>query len=101
MSTLPTVQFGPFRFCTKAQLDAVRLTFTADASSFNQGLASASVNGQSYAFSYQGRDYSREEFGDHLAAAYCSLGVYDYGTPAPTRSVARFAGAAPRDFFPA
>lgn len=96
MSTLPVVTFGPFRFCTRSQLDALRLKFTAEADSFNQGLASASVNGQSYAFSYQGRDYSREEFGDHLAAAYCALGVYDYGVPAPRSAVARFAGGATR-----
>ena len=96
MSTLPTVQFGPFRFCTRAQLDAVRLKFTADAAAFNQGLSSASVNGQSFSFNYQGVAYSREEFGDQIAAAYCALGIYDYGTPAPNRSAARFAAPTPR-----
>ncbi len=96
MSTLPTVTFGPFRFSTKAQLDAVRLKFTAEADSFNQGLVSASVNGQSFAFAHGGITYSREEFGDALAAAYCSLGIYDYGTPAGNRVAARFPGGAER-----
>jgi hypothetical protein len=82
------VTAGPFRFCTKAQLDAERAKFTASAGDFNQTLTGASVNGQSYQFG--GKEYNREEFGDQLAAAYCSLGIYDYGCPGASRTVARF-----------
>lgn len=86
MSTL--VQSGPFRFCTKAQLDEVRDQFAASAGTFNDRLLGSSQNGQSFTFG--GRDYTREEFGDMLAAAYCSLGEYRYGTPQSNRAAIRF-----------
>jgi len=82
------VQSGPFRFCTKANLDAVREQFTAAAPAFNDRLISSSVNGNS--FSFGGRDYTREEFGDMLAAAYCTLGEYKYGIPQSNRAAIRF-----------
>lgn len=86
---MPTlVQSGPFRFSTKAQLDTVREQFVAAADSFNDRLLSSSINGHS--FSFGGRDYTREEFGDMLAAAYCSLGDYTYGTPQSNKAVVRF-----------
>lgn len=89
---LQTVPFGPFRFSTKGDLDAARIAFRAQASSFNSGLVGASVNGQSFQFSApDGTPMTREEYGDHLAAAYCSLGITDYGTPSPSRTVARLA----------
>jgi hypothetical protein len=89
MSSL-TVQSGPLRFSTKADLDQLRLKFRADADSFNTGLTSASVNGQSFSFNLGGVQYSREEYGDLLAAAYNQLGIYDYGTPSSTRRAASF-----------
>lgn len=86
MSTIVTS--GPFRFCTKAQLDEVREQFAAAAPSFNDRLVGSSGNGHSFTFG--GRDYTREEFGDMLAAAYNSLGEYKYGTPQSNRSAIRF-----------
>ena len=86
MSTL--VQSGPFRFCTKAQLDEVREQFAAAAGSFNDRLVGSSGNGHSFTFG--GRDYTREEFGDQLAYAYNQLGDYRYGTPASNKAAIRF-----------
>ena len=88
MSTLPTVQFGPFRTYTKGDLDAVRFEWKAQRPSISGRLTSASVNGQSYTIG--GVEFAREEALDHLAAAYCSLGIYDYGQPAGNRAVALF-----------
>lgn len=88
--SLLTVQSGPFRFCTKSQLDQIRLKFAAEAASFNSGLAGAAINGSSFTFSHAGREYSREQFGDALAAAYNQLGVSDYGHPTGNRATTRF-----------
>lgn len=84
------VQFGPFRFRTKADLDVLRLAFIAKETSAGAQLVGSSINGQSFQWSIGGATYTDEEYGDQLAAAYCSLGVYDYGTPTGNRSVARF-----------
>ena len=90
MSSSLTVQSGPFTFSTKADLDAIRLDFRAKATSFNSGLSSASVNGQSFTFSYAGVEYPREQFAQLLQDAYCQLGDTSYGVPQPNRAVNRF-----------
>lgn len=89
MSSL-TVQRGLYRFFTRAQLDAERLRYVAQVQSANTQLAGSSVNGQSFTFMVQGREISLEEWGDTIAAAYNQLGVYDYGTPAPRKTISRF-----------
>ena len=87
------VTSGPFRFCTRAQLDQVRIDFMNKAVDFNSGLTGASINGQSFQFATpDGQTYTREEFGDHLAAAFCQLGVTQYGAPTGTTAVARVVG---------
>lgn len=90
MSTSLTVQSGPFTFSTKGELDAIRLDFKAKATSFNAGLSSASVNGQSFTFSYAGVEYRREEFAMLLQDAYLQLGISDYGAPPSATRVTRF-----------
>ena len=79
MSTSATVPFGPFRGCTIADLRVVRNAFVASARTggFNNRLSGASVNGSS--FSYSGQEYSRDEFGDQLAAAFLALGSTEFG----------------------
>jgi len=84
MST-PCVQFGPYRFFSKTQLDAERVRFVAEVQKANTQLTGASVNGQSFQFTVNGREITLEEWGDQLAAAYLSLGITDYGAPAPSR----------------
>lgn len=89
MST-PSVLFGPYRFFSKSQLDTERLRFVAEVQKANTQLTGASVNGQSFQFSVNGREITLEEWGDQIAAAYLSLGFTDYGNPAPSRvSIAR------------
>jgi hypothetical protein len=85
-----TVNFGLYRFFTKAQLDAERLRYVQEVQKANSTLAGAGINGQTFTFSLRGRELSLEEWGDTLAAAYNSLGVYDYGTPGSRDSLARF-----------
>lgn len=85
-----TVQFGPFRFHTKIDLDVKREAFVAKEPSAGMQLVGSSINGQSFQWAVGGATYTDEELGDQLAAAYCSLGIYDYGTPTPNRSAARF-----------
>ena len=88
---MQVVTQGPFGGCTRAQLDLARLEFTKTASSFNSGLTGASINGQSYQFATpDGREYTRAEYWAQLQAAYCQLGVTDFGTPAGNRSSIRF-----------
>lgn len=85
-----TVSFGLYRFFTRAQLDEERARYVAEVRNSNTLLTGASVNGQSFQRQVGGRELSLEEWGDALAAAYNDLGVYDFGSPSPTRSVARF-----------
>lgn len=85
-----TVQFGPFRFHTKDDLDAKRRAFVAKEPSAGLQLVGSSINGQSFQWAVGGATYTDEELGDHLAAAYCSLGILDYGVPTANRSVASF-----------
>lgn len=88
MSTVVT--FGLYRFFSKAQLDAERVRYVAEVAKANTQLTGASINGQSFQFTVNGREIPLEEWGDQLAAAYVSLGITDYGTPAPSRvSIAR------------
>ena len=85
------VTSGPFRFCTRANLDSIRLKLVAGVPTSEAQLPGASINGQSYQFAApDGQTYTRTEFGDPLAAAYCQLGITDYGTPAPRRTSVRF-----------
>lgn len=84
------VQFGPFRFRTKDDLDAIRDAFVAKETSAGLQLVGSSVNGQSFQWAVGGATYTDEELGDHLAAAYCSLGVYEFGVPSGNRVAARF-----------
>ena len=81
MSTSATVPYGPFRGCTLADLRSAKRSYVAAAASggFNGKLIGASVNGSSY--SYSGDEYSREEFGEQLAAAFLSLGSDEMGSP--------------------
>lgn len=81
---LPTVTRGPLRFRTKADLDSLRLAFVAKTPSYGLTLTGSSINGQSFQFTLAGVTYTEEEFGDILAAAYCQLGIFDYGTPSGT-----------------
>ena len=85
MSTVVT--FGLYRFFSKAQLDLERARYVSEVQKANTQLTSASINGQSFQFSVQGRELSLSEWGDELAAAYCSLGITDYGTPSSSRAV--------------
>lgn len=87
---LPTVQSGPLRFRTKSDLDQLRLAFIAKTPAYGLTLTGSSINGQSYQFALGGQQYTEEEFGDHLAAAYNQLGVFIYGTPSPNTITARF-----------
>jgi hypothetical protein len=84
MSTVVTS--GLYRFFSKAQLDVERLRYVAEVQKANTQLTSASVNGQSFQFSVQGRELSLSEWGDELAAAYCSIGITTYGTPGSSRA---------------
>jgi hypothetical protein len=90
---LQVVPNGPFGGCTVQQLNQARLEFTASASgSFNSGqLSGASINGQSFQFAAPDqREYTRTEYWEHLKAAYCQLGITDYGTPASNRASISF-----------
>lgn len=85
-----TVQFGPFRFHTKADLDVKRAAFVAKEPSAGLQLVGSSINGQSFQWAIGGATYTDEEIGDWLAASYNDLGIYDYGVPTSNRSAARF-----------
>ncbi len=85
-----TVQFGPFRFNTKEDLDALRLAFKARHSALGMVLIGNSTNGQSFQWQVGSEKMTDEELGDQLAAAYCSLGIYDYGQPTGNRSAVSF-----------
>ena len=85
------VQFGPFRFRTKAELYVVREAFITKTPASGMTLVGSSMNGQSFQWALGSTGtYTDEELGDHLAAAYNSLGIYTYGTPSGNRSAARF-----------
>ena len=84
MST-PAVSFGLYRFFSKAQLDSERARYIAEVQKANSQLTGASVNGQSFQFTVNGREMPLAQWGDELAAAYLSLGISDYGAPAPSR----------------
>ena len=84
------VQFGPFRFRTMNDLDQIRAAMIAREPSAGVQLVGSSVSGQSFQWSIGGATYTEEELGDQLAAAYCSLGNYEYGRPSPDRSASRF-----------
>ncbi len=85
-----TVIRGPFTFMSKAQLDAIRVAFAADAPSYTRDLAGASVNGESFTFTHSGVEYSREEFAGLLQDAYWQIGETRYGEPPGNRTAARF-----------
>ncbi len=86
-----TVPFGPFRFRTKDDLDIIRAAFVAKTPASGMTLVGSSINGQSFQWALGGTaTYTDEEMGDHLAAAYNSLGVYDYGTATGNGYAARF-----------
>ncbi len=87
-----TVSFGPLRFRTKTDLDALRVSFVEKTPAFGLTVTGASVNGQSFQFAVGGVTYTEEEFGDILAASYNDLGIYTYGVPSGSRTAARFAG---------
>jgi hypothetical protein len=89
--SLPVVQSGLYRFFTKAQLDQERLRYIAEVQKSNTQLTGASINGQSFQFQINGRELTLEQWADALAAAYCQLGITDYGLPTPSRSTIRFA----------
>lgn len=81
---------GPFRFCSRSHLDQARIKALETSTDFNNGLTAATIAGQSYQFATpDGQTYTREEYLDHLADAYCQLGITDYGFPSPSRSGAR------------
>ena len=85
------VTSGPFRFCTKAQLDQVRINFINSVPTGDTQLTGASVNGQSFQFVAPNQQtYTREEFGDHLAAAYNQIGITIYGQPTGNSVVSSF-----------
>lgn len=86
---LQTVQSGPLRFRTKPQLDQLRLAFTEKTPAYGLTLTGSAINGQSYQFALGGTQYTEEEFGDILAAAYNQLGITQYGYPSPRTSTAR------------
>jgi hypothetical protein len=89
----PVVQSGPFGGCTVQQLNQARLEFTKTASgSYAAGtLSGASIAGQSFQFAAPDqREYTRTEYWEHLKAAYCQLGITDYGTPASNRASISF-----------
>lgn len=89
MATSQRVPFGPFRGCSIADLRSAARSYIAAASAggFNSKLTGASVNGQSYSFS--GTEYTREEFGEQLAAAFLSLGSDEFGGPLGHSGAAR------------
>lgn len=89
-SSSSVVPYGPFRGCTIADLRSAKRAYVASAQSggFNNKLSGASVNGQS--FSYSGQEYTREEFGEQLAAAFISLGSSEFGLPIGNTGAARF-----------
>jgi len=84
------VQFGPFRFKDKDDLDRIRLAIKESTPTAGLTLVGSSINGQSLQWAVNGASMTEEELYDQLAAAYCSLGIYTYGTPTGNRSVARF-----------
>ncbi len=85
-----TVQFGPFRFRTFADLEVLRAAFIAKEPAHGVTLVGSSIAGQSFQWSIGGNQMTDEEFGDALAAAYCSLGHDEFGTPPGNRTAARF-----------
>lgn len=84
------VTSGPLRFRTRADLDLIRLAFIKRTPAYGLTLVSSSINGQSYQFQLGGHQYTEEEFGDILAAAYNQIGEYKYGTPTPDHALTRF-----------
>jgi len=86
-----TVTAGLYRFFTLAQLNQERLRYIAEVQKSNTQLSGASINGQSFQFTVNGRELTLPEWGDVLAAAYVSLGITDYGFPTLNRSAIRFA----------
>lgn len=85
-----SVTSGIYRFFSRAELDAERLRYMAEVKRIGSTLVGASVNGQSYTFNVQGRELPLEAWGDAIADAYNQLGVFNYGTPTPNRTVSRF-----------
>lgn len=86
-----TVSFGPFRFNTKEDLDLKRIAFVKKIPAAGLTLVGSSINGQSFQWSTGGAaTFTDEELGDALAAAYCDLGIYDYGVPSGNSVAARF-----------
>lgn len=84
------VTSGPFRFCTLSKLNQIRLSFVESVPTGEAALSGASINGQSFQFTApNAQTYTREEFGDHLAAAYLQLGITDYGVPSPRTTSAQ------------
>lgn len=89
MST-PTVQSGPYRFFTKAELDQERLRYKEQVKSANTQLAGSSINGQSFTFNVGGREMSLAEWANALADAYQQLGITEYGAPESNRRSTAF-----------
>lgn len=90
MSTQAFVPHGPFRGSTLADLRTAKTAFVnaGKSGAFNSVLTGASVNGSSYTFG--GQEYSREEFGEQLAAAFLMLGSDEFGAPIGRSSAVRF-----------
>jgi hypothetical protein len=84
-----TVSAGPYRFFTRAELDTEQARYKAAMQRSGSDLAGAAANGASFQFGPR-RDWSLQQWADHLAAAYAQLGDTRYGTPAPRRAAAGF-----------
>jgi catalase (peroxidase I) len=84
-----TVSSGPYRFFTYTELVAEQTRYKSAVQSAGSDLQSGTQNGQTLAFGPR-RDWTLEEWGDHLATALAMLRPGQYQPPAPRRSVTRF-----------
>lgn len=86
---LPTVATGPYRFFTKPELDAEQQRYKTAVKTAGSALASSTQNGQSLTFGPR-RDWSLEEWAEHLSGAYAQLTPGVYPDAAPNRTAAVF-----------
>jgi hypothetical protein len=84
-----TVPSGPYRFFTYDQLVAEKTRYVAAVQTAGSDLQSGTQNGQIVSFGPR-RDWTLEEWGDHLAAALALLRPGQFQPPPPRRTVARF-----------
>jgi hypothetical protein len=85
-----TVSSGPYAFFTLAQLEAERERYIAARQGSGSALSAASVNGQSLSFGATRQDWSLDEWGVYLQAAFAELAPGKYGEPPTDRSGVRF-----------